>query len=75
VPVINNVKADHHVVVIAGVVDGDVCREQARKKWEKLGETSVLHWHDADTECGTSPHKVYGDVEYVSRPMLNMPSV
>jgi hypothetical protein len=65
VPVINGVRAAHHVFIIAGVVDGDVCEHQARQKWEKLGDTSVLHWHDSGTPCGSSRHKVYGDIEYV----------
>ena len=64
-PVVNNVKADHHVYIIAGMVDGDVCEQQARRKWDQLGDTSVLHWHDSDTPCGSSPHKVIGDVQYV----------
>lgn len=64
-PTIEGVKATHHVFVIAGVVDGDVCEQQARAKWDKLGDTSVLHWHDSDSPCGKSQHKVFGDVEYV----------
>jgi hypothetical protein len=61
VPTINNVQADHHVFVVPGVVDGDVVAEQARKKADKLGESSYVHHHKADVVCGDQYHKGYGN--------------
>jgi hypothetical protein len=59
-PVVNNIRADHHVYIVTGVVDADVVGTQARKKLTDDRESTVIHHHDHQTACGELKHDYHG---------------
>jgi hypothetical protein len=69
-PKVKGIHADHQVYVVPGLIDGDVCRQQAQAKWDKLGETSIVHFHAHEIPCGGQRHNGYGvdneDIERLS---------
>jgi hypothetical protein len=77
-PTVEGLEADHHKYVVDGKIDPEVMQRQSRLQGEKLGETSVLHYHRHGEPCKNadgSPkkHEGYGFVERIdaSRTLVN----